>query len=94
MYRWTGFKNDRMSHSHQLMIIQNIFLIHLRLMTFNSEKIKNLLLYEKSRYQIIKSNTSSSAPWWRAFGYPFDGFFHDNPGLSIAFFEIKCKCLT
>jgi len=38
--------------------------------SLDSKKIKNLLLYEKSKYQIIKADGSSSASWWRAFGYP------------------------
>ncbi|CAF1598618.1 unnamed protein product [Rotaria sp. Silwood1] len=38
--------------------------------SFNSEKIKHLLIYEKSKYQIMENESPSAAEWWRAFGYP------------------------
>ncbi len=38
--------------------------------SFSSEKIKYLLLYEKTKYKIIKNDHPSNACWWRAFGYP------------------------
>jgi hypothetical protein len=38
--------------------------------SFDSEKLKFLLKYEKDKYQIIKNESSSAAGWWRAFGYP------------------------
>ncbi|CAF4163573.1 unnamed protein product, partial [Rotaria sordida] len=38
--------------------------------SFNFEKIKDFLIYEKSKYQIIENESPSAAEWWRAFGYP------------------------
>ena len=37
---------------------------------YTAEKIKNLLLYQKQKYQIVKNSSSTTAQWWRAFGYP------------------------
>jgi hypothetical protein len=37
---------------------------------YNSEKIKNLLLNQKHKYQILKNESSTDAQWWRAFGFP------------------------
>jgi hypothetical protein len=35
-----------------------------------SEKVKNLLLCQKYKYQIMKNPSPSSAEWWRSFGFP------------------------
>ncbi len=61
--------------------------------SFNSEKIKNLLTYEKSRYQIIKPSSSSSDSWWRAFGYP--ARLNENNQLERITGFISCfKCMN
>jgi hypothetical protein len=61
--------------------------------SLKSEQIKNLLTYDKSRYQIIKPTTTSSAPWWRAFGYP--AHFNENGQLERINGFISCfKCMS
>lgn len=37
---------------------------------FSADKIKNLLLYQKQKYQILKNDSATSARWWRCFGFP------------------------
>lgn len=37
---------------------------------FSADKIKNLLLYQKQKYQILKNDSATTAPWWRCFGFP------------------------
>ncbi|CAF3569995.1 unnamed protein product [Rotaria sp. Silwood1] len=38
--------------------------------SFDSEKVKRLLIFEKCKYKIIENTCPSKASWWRAFGFP------------------------
>ena len=40
------------------------------MISWNSAKITNYLLYEKTKYKIIKNDNASDTSWWRAFAYP------------------------
>ena len=57
--------------------------------TFNSEKITNLLLHEKARYKIIKLDSYSSTSRWRTFGYPAK--LNENNELERITGSISCK---
>ncbi|CAF3886290.1 unnamed protein product [Rotaria sp. Silwood1] len=61
--------------------------------SFNSEKIKHLLIYEKSKYQIMENESPSAAEWWRAFGYPAQ--LDENKKLQRIIGFISCfRCMT
>ena len=59
---------------------------------YDSEQIKNCLLNQTNKYQIIKNESSASALWWRAFGSParFDA---DNILRKIPGFISCLKCM-
>ena len=40
------------------------------MVSWNSTKITNYLLYEKTKYKTIKNDNASNTSWWLGFAYP------------------------
>ena len=59
----------------------------------DSEKIRNLLLCDKSNYKIIPNEFSSATLWWRSPGFPAQ--LDENDELKIIHESISClKCMN
>lgn len=59
---------------------------------YDSEQIKTLLIDQKHKYQVIKTESSTKAPWWRAFGFPAR-LDEDNTLRKIPGFISCLKCM-
>lgn len=61
--------------------------------SFNSQKIKHLLLNQKEKFKIIKNESPSPAEWWRCFGFP--ARLNENNKLEKIDGYISCfKCMN